>query len=487
MLNMSAVSLSKAIKEKKITVAEAVEAYLDAIDKNDKQLNAFITVAKDYARKRATVVQEQIDKGEDISPLAGVPIALKDNISTKDILTTCASKMLEDYVPVFSATVVERLEQAGMIVIGKLNMDEFGMGSSSETGLFGPVCNPWDTTRVAGGSSGGSAAAVAGGEVPLALASDTGGSIRQPCAFNGVTGIKPTYGSVSRHGAVAYASSLDQVGVIGWDINDCAALLSVISGPCEKDSTCIISKSFKFEPSQSEQLAGVKIGVMRSCFDDNVDSEVGEALNAAVREFEAAGAIVEEFDMPLAEYIAPVYHAIACAEVSSNLSKFDGFKYGHRSSAAKTLSEAYCLTRNEGFGMEVKKRMLAGALILSADYYEEFYVKALRARTLIKEAYNDLFKRFDMILSPVTTTTAYKLGESEKDPVKMQAEDVYNASVNLAGLPSVALPCGFAKGGLPIGFQLIGDSFSDEELIKAAQVYQNRTTHHTKRPGGGMA
>ena len=486
MLNMSALELSKAIKNKKITVTEAVNAYLNAIEKKDNELNAFITVTKEYALDRAAIVQAQIDSGEDISPLAGVPIGIKDNIMTKNILTTCASKMLEDYVPVFNATVIDKLEQAGMIVLGKLNMDEFAMGGSSETGVFGAVRNPWDLSRTAGGSSGGSAAAVAGGEVPLTLATDTGGSVRQPCAFTGITGIKPTYGSVSRYGLAAYGSSLDQIGVMGLDINDCAALLAVISGPCDKDSTCVIKEPFEFGVNPNEQISGIRIGIPRNFLDDElIDTEVKQAILEAARDFEATGAVIEEFDMPLADYIVPMYYAIAYAEASSNFSRFDGLKYGHRSTEANSLAEIYGLTRNEGFGLEVKKRLLAGSLVLSSEYYEECYSKALKARKLLKDAYKSLFEQFDMILSPITPQTAYKLGGGINSSEKMYKGSMYNVPINLAGLPAVALPCGFDSEGLPIGFQLIGNAFSEAELIKAAGVYQNRTTHHTKRPGGG--
>ena len=488
MLNMNALELSRAIKDKKINVTEAVEAYLDSIEKKDGEFNSFITVTKEYALERAAMVQARLDKGEDISPLAGVPIAVKDNISTEGILTTCASKMLEDYVPVFNATVVDKLEQAGMIILGKTNMDELAMGGTGETGAFGTIRNPWDTSRTAGGSSGGSAAAVAGGIAPLALGTDTGGSVRQPCAFNGLTGIKPTYGSVSRHGLFAYGSSLDQIGVMGLDIDDCAALLSVISGPCEKDSTCVIEKSFEFVPSQSNKMDGVKIGLPRNFFDDvMIDTDVKQAILAAAKEFEAAGAQVEEFDMPLIDYIVPMYFSIAYAEASSNSARFDGLKYGHRSKGATSLSDVYNMTRNEGFGFEVKKRLLTGSMVLSADFYEEYYSKALKARRLLKDAYNQLFEKYDMILSPISPMTPFKLGESTNNVSRLYTGSLYVVPVNLAGLPVVALPCGFGENKMPIAFQLIGNAFTDPELIKAAQIYQNRTTHHTKRPGGVKA
>jgi aspartyl-tRNA(Asn)/glutamyl-tRNA(Gln) amidotransferase subunit A len=480
MFEQSALELAAAIKAKKLSVPEVVSAYIDSIEKNDQNLNAFLALSKESALSRAKEIQSRLDKGEELSPLAGVPIALKDNISTTGIATTCASKMLENYTPVFNAAVVEKLEQAGMILIGKTNMDEYAMGGSSETGASGPVHNPWDTARVAGGSSGGSAAAVAAREIPAALGSDTGGSIRQPCSFCGVTGVKPTYGSVSRYGLIAYASSLDQIGPIGQNIDDCAALLEIISGPDTRDSTCVIEKPFDFKKGDSHQF---KIGLPRNYFGSGIDDDVKTAVLAAAKELEAAGAKVEEFEMPLMDYLIPTYYIIACAEASSNLSRYDGLKYGYRSKNANTLSEVYRLSRSEGFGMEIKRRIMLGSFVLSSGYYDAYYKKALQVRALIKDAYNKLFKQYDMILSPTAPTTAYKLGENVGDPIKMYMGDIYTVSINLAGLPAVALPCGFDAAGLPVGFQLIGDAFSENKLIAAARAFQGRTPYHTKKPG----
>ncbi|MDR0294185.1 MAG: Asp-tRNA(Asn)/Glu-tRNA(Gln) amidotransferase subunit GatA [Oscillospiraceae bacterium] len=485
MLNMSALKLSDAVRAKKLGVAEAVRAYLDKAAGNGH--NAFLTVDGERALARAGAVQARLDAGELLSPLAGVPIALKDNITTAGVRTTCASKMLGGYVPVYNATVVEKLERAGLVVMGKLNMDEFAMGGSSETGAFGPVRNPWDVSRVAGGSSGGSAAAVAGGEIPIALGSDTGGSIRQPCSFCGVTGIKPTYGSVSRYGLIAYASSLDQIGPVGQSVEDCAALLSVISGPDEKDSTCVTGKAFDFGRDIPEKLDGFVIGLPRNYFGGGIDGAVRQAVLAAAEELEDAGGRVEEFEMPLMDYVIPAYYIIACAEASSNLSRYDGLKYGYRSASANTLSEVYRLSRSEGFGLEVKRRIMLGSFVLSSGYYDAYYKKALQTRALIKDAYDGLFKRFDMILSPVAPTTAYRLNENVDDPMKMYMGDIYTVSVNLAGLPAVSLPCGFDGKGLPVGFQLIGEAFSEKKLAAAAMAYQRRTDWHTKRPAGGEA
>ena len=483
MANITAIELSSVIKAGDLSVVEAVNAYISLINKTNNKCNAFLALAEDMAIARAKEVQARICAKEAISPLAGVPIALKDNISTIGIETVCASKMLGGYIPIYNATVVDKLEQAGMIVIGKLNMDEFAMGGSSETGVYGPVHNPWDLSRVAGGSSGGSAAVIAAGEIPLAIGSDTGGSIRQPCSFCGITGIKPTYGSVSRYGLIAYASSLDQIGPLGQNIDDCAALLSIISGPDEKDPTCVINKPFDFAQGNIEWLEGVKIGLPLNYFGDGIDEDIKNAVLKAVKEFEEAGAIVEEFEMPLMDYMVHVYYIIACAEASSNLSRFDGLKFGYRSKNAKTLSELYRLSRNEGFGLEVKRRIMLGSFVLSSGYYDAYYRKALQVRTLIKDVHNSLFDRFDFILSPVAPTTAYRIGENIGDPVKMYMADIYTVPVNLAGLPAAALPCGFDSQGMPVGLQLIGNAFTEEKLIKAARIYQSRTSHHTKKPG----
>jgi len=487
---MTALELAAAIKTKKLSVSDAVSKYIDINIIEDKNINAFTAVSKDAQLKqralsRAKEVQAQIDSGN-VLPLAGVPIAVKDNISTEGIETSCASKMLGGYTPVYNAAVIEKLEKAGMIIIGKTNMDEFAMGGSSETGAGGAVCNPWDLTRVAGGSSGGSAAAVAAGQAPIALGSDTGGSIRQPCSFCGVTGIKPTYGAVSRYGLIAYASSLDQIGTMGQDIEDCAALLEIISGSDTRDSTCIIKEPFNFGRAEEASAKGVKIGLPKNYFESGIDSEVKAAVLSAADELKAQGASIEEFEMPFMDYMIPAYYIIACAEASSNLSRYDGLKYGYKSGAAKSLSDVYRLSRSEGFGLEVKRRIMLGSFVLSSGYYDAYYKKALQTRALIKDAYNKLFVKYDMILSPVAPTTAYKRGENVDDPIKMYMGDIYTVSINLAGLPAAALPCGFDNQKLPIGFQLIGDAFSEKKLINAARVYQKHTTHHLAKPDGAQ-
>ena len=469
-LNFTALQLADAIKNKKISVIEATSAYINNIEKTNPTLNSFIYIAKEQALSCAEKVQNQICDGEVLSPLAGVPIAIKDNISTKNLPTTCASKTLENYTPIFNATVVDKLEQAGMIIIGKLNMDEFAMGSTTETGIFGSVKNPWDTTRSAGGSSGGSSAAVAGKQVPLTLGTDTGGSIRQPCSFCGVTGIKPTYGTVSRHGLIAYASSLDQIGPIGHTIEDCAALLSIISGHDEKDSTSALKKSFNFDEKSS--LNGMKIGFCSNYFEYNIDDDVKTSLLNTAKQFKELGADVEEFDMPYIDCVIPTYCILANAEASTNFAKYDGITLGHRSDKAENLTDVYRLSRGEGFGLEVKRRVMLGSFLLSSGQYETYYKKAMKVRTLIKDAYRQLFEKYDMILAPVTSSAAYKLGKSKTDPVKLYLSDMCTASVNLAGLPAAALPCGFNSEGLPLGFQLIGNAFSEQKLINAGRIYQ---------------
>jgi len=479
LINLTALEIASGIKAKKFSVPEVAGSYIEEIEKTDKHFNAFLAVAKENAVKRASEIQARIDKGEDISPLAGVPIAVKDNISTEGLETTCASKMLKGYKPVFNAAIIEKLESAGLIIIGKNNMDEFSMGSSGENSAFGVVRNPWNDSRTAGGSSGGSAAAVAIGETPLAIGTDTGGSIRLPCSFCGVTGIKPTYGTVSRYGIAAYASSLDQAGPIAQNIEDCAALLSVIS-----------EKPFEYNNAltSNADLKGVKIGLPANFFSYSETAEdVKEKVLTAAKELEAAGAVLEEFEMPLMDYIIPAYCIIGFAEASSNLAKYDGLRFGYRSPNAKTLSEVYRLSRSEGLGMEVKRKIMFGSFVLSADQYDTYYRKAQQVRTLFIDEYKKLFNRFNMILSPVAPTTAYELGKNSGDeqndqPWNKYLSDIFTASVNLAGLPAAALPCGFDKQGLPIGFQLIGSAFSEKKIIDVGRIYQGLTNHHKLKP-----
>lgn len=468
------------IKSGKISSPEVTKAYIEKIKSADKEINSFVTVLEEDALKQAEEVQAKIDKGELNSPLAGVPVAIKDNICTKDILTTCSSKMLYNFKPPYNACVVEKLKTQGAVIVGKTNLDEFAMGGSTETSYYGVTKNPFNTNRVSGGSSGGSAAAVAAGLVPYALGSDTGGSIRQPCSFCGVSGIKPTYGGVSRYGLVAFASSLDQIGPIGKDIKDCAEILKAVSGHDERDSTSIKGFSYDFSESFGGDLKGMKIGVPTNYFGEGLDSEVRAAVLTACVKLKELGAEVIEFEMPIVDYAIPAYYIIACAEASSNLSRYDGIKYGYRSEKGESLLDVFFNSRSEGFGMEVKRRIMLGSFVLSSGYFDAYYKKGLQVRGLIKKSFNEAFEKCDMILSPVAPTTAYRIGENVSDPLKMYLGDIYTVSVNLAGIPTVSLPCGFDSDGLPIGMQLIGQSFSEAKLVKAGYAYQQATEYHKK-------
>ncbi len=481
LMNLTAIELGKKIKKREVGVEEAVDAALAAIDEKDGMINCFITVDREGARKRAGEVQKLIDRGEVDSPLAGVPVAIKDNMCTKGLLTTCASKILSNFKPAFTSEAVLNLERAGAVVIGKTNMDEFAMGSTTETSAYGAVKNPWNIKYVPGGSSGGSCAAVAAEECAFALGSDTGGSIRQPSSFCGVTGIKPTYGSVSRYGLVAYGSSLDQIGPIGKSVADCAAALDVIASYDKKDSTSIKRESYRFSDALVDDVSGMKIGIPRDYFGDGLDEEVKEAVLGAAGALKDAGASVEEFDLSLVEYAIPAYYVIACAEASSNLARFDGVKYGYRAARYDGLHDMYKKTRSEGFGTEAKRRIMLGSFVLSSGYYDAYYLKALKTKALIKKAFDDAFERYDVILGPAAPSTAPRLGESLSDPLKMYLGDIYTVSVNLAGLPAISLPCGTDKKGLPIGLQLIGDCFKEENIIRAAYAYE-RTRAYKRCP-----
>lgn len=478
--SMTAVELGKKIKEKEISVVEATTAYLDSIEKKEKEVNAFVTVDREAALKRAQEVQRMIDAGELTGPLAGVPVGIKDNMCVTDMLTTCSSKILGNFKPTYTATAVEKLEAAGAVIVGKTNMDEFAMGSTTETSYYGETKNPWDLTRVPGGSSGGSAAAVAAEEVPYALGSDTGGSIRQPASFCGVTGIKPTYGRVSRYGLIAYGSSLDQIGPLAKDVTDCATILEIICGKDEKDSTSVEEANADFTSALVDDVKGLKIGIPRDYFGDGLDSEVKDAVLKAAKELETKGAIVEEFDLSLVEYAIPAYYIIASAEASSNLERFDGVKYGYRTESYTDLHNMYKKTRSEGFGAEVKRRIMLGSFVLSSGYFDAYYMKALRTKALIKKAFDKAFEKYDVILGPVAPTTALKLGESLSDPIKMYLGDIYTVSVNLAGLPGISLPCGYDGKGLPIGLQLLGKHFDEKTIIRAAYAYEQ--TRNYERP-----
>lgn len=462
LMSLTAVELGRKIKEKEVTVEEAVTAALDAIEKREAQVHSFVTVDREGALKRAKEVQAKINAGELTGPLAGVPVAIKDNMCTKGLLTTCSSKILYNFVPTYTAEAVLNLEKAGAVILGKTNMDEFAMGSTTETSAYGVTKNPWNTGHVPGGSSGGSCAAVAAEECSYALGSDTGGSIRQPSSFCGVTGIKPTYGTVSRYGLIAYGSSLDQIGPIAKDVTDCATILEAIASHDVKDSTSVQREDYDFTTALVDDVRGMKIGIPRDYFGDGLDPEVKAAVLGAAKKLEEKGAIVEEFDLSLVEYAIPAYYVIACAEASSNLARFDGVKYGYRTEQYDGLHNMYKKTRSEGFGAEAKRRIMLGSFVLSSGYYDAYYLKALRTKALIKQAFDKAFEKYDVILGPAAPTTAPKLGESLSDPLKMYLGDIYTISVNLAGLPGITLPCGTDQSGLPIGLQLIGDCFAEK-------------------------
>ncbi len=471
-LDHTAVELSEKIKRGEIRAAEAVEAVFARIDETEEQLHCYVTLEREKALERAASVQAKIDAGELDGPLAGVPFAVKDNLCTRGTLTTCSSRILENFVPTFSAEAVERLEAAGAVIIGKTNMDEFAMGSTTETSYFGVTRNPRNTDHVPGGSSGGSAAAVAAGECFAALGSDTGGSIRQPASYCGVVGMKPTYGTVSRYGLIAYGSSLDQIGPLTKDVRDCAAVLEAIASHDPKDSTSMKREDTDFTSALAEDVQGMRIGVPRDYFGEGLQPEVRDAVLAAAETLRDRGAVVEEFDLSLVEYAVPTYYTIAAAEASSNLERFDGIKYGYRAAGAQSLHPMYKKTRSEGFGAEVKRRIMLGSFVLSSGYYDAYYLKALRVKALIKKAFDEAFAKYDLILGPVAPSTAPKLGESLSDPIKMYLGDIYTISVNLAGLPAISLPCGTDKEGLPVGLQLIGDCFQEKKLIRAAYTYE---------------
>ena len=474
-LSLSAVELSAAIKEGKTTAVEAMQAVLSKIEEVEKEINAYVTIDKEGALKKAEEVQKKIEAGELSGPLAGVPVAIKDNMCTEGVLTTCSSKILNNFIPTFSAEAVINLEKAGAVMIGKTNMDEFAMGSTTETSAYGVTKNPRNTEHVPGGSSGGSAAAVAANECFFALGSDTGGSIRQPASYCGVVGLKPTYGTVSRYGLIAYGSSLDQIGPITKNVADCATVLEVITSYDKKDSTSIDRKDTDFTSALVDDVKGMRIGIPRDYFGEGLDEEVKNAVLAAAKEFEKKGAIVEEFDLSLVSYAIPTYYTIAAAEASSNLERFDGIKYGYRAADAEGLHNMYKKTRSEGFGPEVKRRIMLGSFVLSSGYYDAYYLKALRVKAMIRKAFDEAFEQYDIILGPVAPTTAPKLGQSLSDPIKMYLGDIYTISANLAGIPGISLPCGKDANGLPIGMQMLANSFEEKKLIQAAYTYEKGT------------
>lgn len=488
-LDLTAVELGKKIKAGEVTAVDATKAVLEQIKALEPSLNCYVTVDEEGALKQAEEVQKKIEDGTLTGPLAGVPVAIKDNMCTKDLLTTCSSRILGNFVPTYSAEAVLNLQKAGAIILGKTNMDEFAMGSTTETSAYGETKNPWNTEHVPGGSSGGSCAAVAAGEAFMALGSDTGGSIRQPSSFCGVTGIKPTYGTVSRYGLVAYASSLDQIGPVGKDVADCAALLEVIAGHDPKDSTSLDRKDLDFSKSiEEKKLLGMKFGVPKEFLAKGLDPEVKDAFMETLKVLTSQGAIVEFFSVETMEYMIPAYYIIASAEASSNLERFDGVKYGYRAAEYEGLHDMYKKTRTEGFGEEVKRRIMLGSFVLSSGYYDAYYLKALRTKALIKQEFDRAFDKYDVILAPAAPYTAPKIGESLKDPLAMYLGDIYTVAVNLCGLPGITVPCGQDKAGMPIGIQMIGNCFGEHKILRAAAAYEaERGAFPTPLKGGKEA
>lgn len=469
---MTALELAEKIKQRRLTVPDGVKYVFDQIEKKDGTIHAFLSTCKEEALARAEEVQRGIENSVYTGPLAGVPIAVKDNICIKGKVTTCASRILENFVPQYNAEVIDRLEQAGLIIIGKTNMDEFAMGSTTETSAYGVTRNPWNTAHVPGGSSGGSCAAVAAGEAFLALGSDTGGSIRQPSSFCGVTGIKPTYGTVSRYGLVAYASSLDQIGPVGKDAADCAALLEIIAGHDPKDATSLKREDLDFSEALEGRVTGMKFGVPEEYLAEGISPGVKESFMNTLKTLTEQGAFVEFFSIKTTEYMIPAYYIIASAEASSNLERFDGVKYGYRADEYEGLHDMYKKTRSQGFGQEVKRRIMLGSFVLSSGYYDAYYLKALRTKALIRQEFDNAFKKYDVLLAPAAPYTAPKLGESLKDPLAMYLGDIYTVAVNLCGLPGITVPCGLSAEGLPIGVQMIGDRFGEKKILLAASAYE---------------
>lgn len=477
---MTMVQLAEQLRNKSVSSVELTQYFLDRMTQFDGQINSYITQTPDLALAQAAAADARRTAGED-GLLLGMPLAHKDIFCTKDVITTCASKMLANFKAPYNATVVEKLNAAGMVTLGKVNMDEFAMGSTTENSAFGVTRNPWSLDAVPGGSSGGSAAALAAGLAPVATGTDTGGSIRQPAAFCGVTGIKPTYGSVSRYGMIAYASSLDQGGPMAKTAEDCAHLLSAMAGFDDRDSTCAEGERPDYVTGLNDSVKGLRIGLPKEYFGEGLSPEVKAVTMAVAAELEKQGAILVEVSLPNTSAAMPAYYVIAPAEASSNLSRYDGVRFGHRCDNPKDLKDMYTRSRSEGFGAEVKRRIMVGAYVLSAGYYDAYYLKAQRVRRLIKQDFVDAFDQCDVILGPVAPTPAWKLGEKTADPTAMYLADIYTIPVNLAGLPAIALPAGFSAG-LPVGVQLIGNYFSEPKLLNVAHQYQQATNHHIQMP-----
>ncbi|MEK8019153.1 MAG: Asp-tRNA(Asn)/Glu-tRNA(Gln) amidotransferase subunit GatA [Candidatus Parabeggiatoa sp.] len=480
MHNKTLSELSRALHQRECSSVELTRYFLERIKTHDTQLNSFITQTPELALAQAKVADERLNNGT-AHALTGIPIAHKDIFCTQGVKTSCGSKMLDNFIAPYNATLVEKCEAVGMVMLGKTNMDEFAMGSSNETSFYGPVKNPWDTQTVPGGSSGGSAAAVAARLTPIATGTDTGGSIRQPAALCGITGFKPTYGRVSRYGMIAFASSLDQGGPLGHNAEDVALLLNVITGFDERDSTSLDQPQEDYTAHLNDSIEGLKIGLPKEYFSEGLDAGVGNALETAIKEFEQAGATLHDIHLPHSHLAIPVYYIIAPAECSSNLSRYDGVRFGHRCEQPQDLMDLYKRSRGEGFGAEVKRRIMIGTYALSAGYYDAYYLKAQQIRRLISKDFSTAFEQVDVILGPTSPTTAFKIGEKIDDPVTMYLSDINTISVNLAGLPALSIPAGFAEQR-PVGLQLIGNYLNEAQLLNIAHQYQQRTDWHQQQP-----
>lgn len=474
--------IAKDIKDKKVTIKEVLDSVYKRIEDVEPKVGAYITLTKNEAYKKAEELQEKLDKGEDIGILGGVPIAIKDNICTKNVKTTCASKMLENFEPIYNATVIEKLEDAGAIMIGKTNMDEFAMGSSTETSYFKKTANPWDVERVPGGSSGGSAACVSADMAYASLGSDTGGSIRQPASYCSVVGLKPTYGLISRYGLIAFASSLDQIGPFGKTVEDAAIMLNVIAGHDKKDTTSADLEKKDYTKSLVNDVKGIKIGVPGSFVNDGINNDVKEAYDNSVNTLKELGAEIVDVKLEYAKYSLATYYIIATAEASSNLGRYDGIRYGHRAKEFSDLIDLYTKSRTEGFGDEVKRRIMLGTYVLSSGYYDAYYKRAQQVRTLIVEDFKKTFESCDAIMIPTAPNTSFKMGEHSTNPLEMYLEDIFTVPVNIAGLPAISIPGGFASNGMPIGLQFITKAFDEEKLLQIAYTYEQNTEFSKKKP-----
>ena len=474
--------LAEMLNKKEISSEELTKAYYDRIKEKDEEVKAYVSLIEDKALKRAKQVDEKRAKNENVEKYAGIPIGIKDNMCIRNTKTTCSSKMLENFVSPYNATVIDKLNSEDLVFLGKLNMDEFAMGGSTEYSAFFKTHNPWDLSRVPGGSSGGSAAAVAAKMAPWTLGSDTGGSIRQPSSLCGVVGLKPTYGLVSRYGLVAFASSLDQIGPITKDVTDAAVLLNLIAGHDEKDSTSLKLEKKDYTLSLKNDVKGMKIGIPKEYIGEGINEEVKNAILEVAKKYEEMGAIVEECSLDVGKYATAVYYIIACAEASSNLGRFDGIRYGYRSENFENLKDIYKNSRSEGFGPEVKRRIILGTYVLSSGYYDAYYKKAQKVRTVIKNAYNELFQKYDLLLTPTSPTTAFKIGEKSNNPLEMYLADICTVPVNIAGLPGMSIPCSLDSKGLPIGFQLISNSFQEEKIFRAAYSYEQNSNFKANEP-----